>query len=377
LLTVDIIGRAIFQQYDIMLSSVVLLSGILLSKLFFKYQKYDLGILFIVLVFYVIGFYHVVIIDNYKTCYFISMVVPIVSCLLLEQYYLKISTIISSTVLFILCNYISGLWLFENYFFLYGMIPSSFLIIQFYQKLERLTIEKNELIEQLKGKNEEFLLFSNMMSHDLKAPLRNIEGFSTLLQRKLPDLDQKQRELFSFITAGAQSMRNLINDLLEYSKYSIQDYTFKNVDLDKLFNNLLLSFDYDIKKDNIQINKTGLYTVYGHEESLYLVFQNLISNAIKFQPKDDSHKPLIEITQKVNGTKSIIAIKDNGIGFDKNNLEELFMPFQRFHSNSEYEGTGLGMSIVTKIIDKHKGNIEVESELGSGSTFKVALAKSK
>jgi len=213
------------------------------------------------------------------------------------------------------------------------------------------------------------------MSHDIKAPLRNIEGFSTLLQRKLTNLDPKQRELFSFIISGAQSMRNLINDLLEYSKYSIQEYTFKKVDLDRLFDNLILTFDYDIKKDNIQIKKTGLSTVYGHEESLYLVFQNLMSNAIKFQPKDESHKPQIEISQKVNGTKSIVAIKDNGIGFDKNNLEELFMPFQRFHSSSEYEGTGLGMSIVTKIIDKHKGNIEVESELGHGSTFKVALAK--
>lgn len=356
-----------------MISSLLLLSGILASKILFKYDKYEQGIIFLAIVFYIIGFYHVFAIGNYNTCYFILMVVPIIASLLLENIYAKIILIISSSLLFLVCNYLLGFPIFENYFFFYGLIPSSALMIHFYNKLMELATEKNRLITALKERNEEMLLFSNMMSHDLKAPLRNIGGFSQLLQKKLTGLKEEDLQLFSFVDQGVDTLKKLIDNLLQYSRFSVNNYTFKEVNLEPLINKLLLNFKYDITNENITIVKSGLSVVHGHEASLLLVFQNLISNAIKYQPKDALHTPYIEIRQKRTQDKNIICIKDNGIGIDENKFEEIFMPFKRFHASSEYEGTGLGMSIVSKVIEKHNGKITVKSALGKGSTFSVSL----
>lgn len=373
LMLVDIAVCFFAQHYDYMLSSIILLVGILISKLLFENDKYDLGIFFLSVVFYGIGFYHTIVLENYNTCYFILLIAPVIASLLLEKIYIKYLLIAASSVLFLLCNYLSGFKLFENYFFYFGLYPSSFLMIHFYNKLKSLTIEKNNLIGELKGKNEEILLFSNMMSHDLKAPLRNIEGFSNLLQNKLTGLDKTDSELLSFIVSGVNSMKKLIDDLLQFSKFSISDYSFKEIDLENLIDKLLFSFNYDIEKCNVEIIKSDLSEVYGHEESLSLVLQNLISNSIKFQPKDELHKPKIEIRQKKDLEKDIIIVKDNGIGIDHQKVKEIFLPFKRLHSSSDYEGTGLGMSIVNKVIEKHNAKIEVESERGKGSTFIISL----
>lgn len=373
LLIGDILFCLLAKEYPLMISSIILLVGLLASKLLFKYDKYEQGIVFLAFVFYLIGFYHVLILGNHHTCYFILMIVPVIASLLLENFYAKIGLVISAAVLFLVCNYLSGFSLFENYFFFYGLVPSSALMIHFYNRLIELTSEKNLLIKELKEKNDEILLFSNMMSHDLKAPLRNINGFSQLLQKSLPNLNAEDKQLFSFITKGVDTLKNLIDDLLHYSRFSAGDYTFKEVDLEPLINKLLLNFTYDISKENITIVKSGLSKIHGHEASLLLVFQNLISNAIKYQPKDKLHQPHIEIKQTREGNSNIIHIKDNGIGIDKHKFEDIFKPFKRFHNSSEYEGTGLGMSIVNKVIEKHNGKIEVQSELGKGSTIAVSL----
>lgn len=373
LLLGDILFCFLAADYPLMVSSIILIGGILASKILFKYDKYQQGITFLAFLFYVIGFYHVLVLGNYHTCYFILLVVPIIASILLENFYIKIFLIISSSLLFLVCNYLLGFSLFENYFFFYGLIPSSALMIHFYNRLMELATEKNRLIQELKEKNEEMLLFSNMMSHDLKAPLRNIGGFSQLLQKKLTGLNQEELQLFSFITQGVNTLKKLIDDLLQYSRFSASNYVFKEVKLESLINKLLLNFKYDIANENVTIVKSGLSTIYGHEASLLLVFQNLISNAIKYQPKDKLHIPHIEIRQQNTQDKNIILVKDNGIGIDKNKFGEIFMPFKRFHTSSEYEGTGLGMSIVNKIVEKHNGNIEVQSELGKGSTFSISL----
>ena len=373
LLIGDILFCFLSGNYPLMVSSIILITGILASKILFNHDKYELGIVFLVFVFYLIGFYHVLVLENHHTCYFILMVAPIIASLLLENLYLKIGLIICSSLLFLVCNYLLGFPLFENYFFFYGLIPSSALMIHFYNRLIDLATEKNILIEELREKNEEVLLFSNMMSHDLKAPLRNIEGFSQLLQQKLTNLKPEEEQLFSFIIQGVGSLKKLIEDLLQFSRFSVSNYVFKEVELEPLINKLLITFNYDIEKANVKIVKSGLSKVYGHEESLLLVFQNLISNAIKYQPKNELHIPHIEIKQIKEGDKSVILIKDNGIGIEEKRFDEMFKPFKRFHTSSEYEGTGLGMSIVNKVIEKHNGKIKVESELGKGSTFAISL----
>lgn len=356
-----------------MISSLILISGILASKILFNYDKYEQGITFLAFLFYLIGFYHVLVLGNYHTCYFILLVVPIIASILLESLYIKVTLIISSTLLFLLCNYLLGFPLFANYFFFYGLFPSSALMIHFYNRLMELATEKNRLIEELKEKNEEMLLFSNMMSHDLKAPLRNIDGFSQLLQKQLTGLNPEELKFFSFISQGVRTLKKLIDDLLQYSRFSANNYAFKAIKVEPLINQLLLNFNYDITNKQVKIVKSNLSTIHGHEESLALVFQNLISNAIKYQPKEATHIPHIEIKQERVGNENIIFVKDNGIGIDSHKFKEVFMPFKRFHNASEYEGTGLGMSIVSKVIEKHNGKIDIQSTLGKGSTFSISL----
>ncbi|MFK7983487.1 MAG: ATP-binding protein [Saprospiraceae bacterium] len=373
LLIGDILLCFMAEDYPLMISSIILICGILASKILFNYDKYEQGITFLAFLFYVIGFYHVLTLGNYHTCYFILLVVPIIASILLESLYIKVFLIISSTLLFLLCNYLLGFPLFANYFFFYGLFPSTALMIHFYNRLMELAVEKNQLIQELKEKNEEMLLFSNMMSHDLKTPLRNIDGFSQLLQKQLTGLTSEEIKFFSFITKGVHTLKKLIDDLLQYSKFSTGNYEFKTIKVEPLINKLLLNFNYDITDKKVKIVKSNLSTIHGHEESLTLVFQNLISNAIKYQPKEASHIPHIEIHQKRIGNKNIILVEDNGIGIDSSKFKEVFMPFKRFHNTSEYEGTGLGMSIVNKVIEKHNGKIDIQSELGKGSTFSISL----
>lgn len=373
LLLGDILFCFLLEDYPLMFSSVILLIGILASKLLFQQDKYEYGITFLALLFYGIGFYHVLVLGNYHTCYFILMVVPIIASVLLESLYIKYFLMITSAFLFLFCNYLIGNSIFENYFFFYGLFPSCALMIHFYNRLIELTDEKNRLIHELKEKNEEMVFFSNMMSHDLKAPLRNIGGFSQLLQKKLTNLDAEESQLFSFITEGVKTLQKLIDDILQYSRSSVNNYVIQEVELEPLVNKLLSNFNYDITHKNVQVIKSELSTIHGHEESLVLVFQNLISNAIKYQPKDQTHIPQIEIKQQREENRNIISVKDNGIGIDKNKLTEIFIPFKRFHNTSEYEGTGLGMSIVNKVIEKHQGKIQVQSTKGVGSTFSISL----
>lgn len=189
----------------------------------------------------------------------------------------------------------------------------------------------------------------------------------------MTDIGPRESEMFDFIVDGVDNLKNIIDNIMDYSKFSANELDFEEVDFEKLFDKLEASLDYDIQNENVSISRGNLSNVYGHEESIYLVFQNLLSNAIKYQPKNEKHQPKIEITQVTKDNMSIISVEDNGIGIDQSGLTEIFLPFKRFHSNAEYEGTGLGMSIVKKIIEKHKGRIEAASEVGKGSKFTVFL----
>lgn len=373
LIVLDIAICWFTESYDFMLSSVILIIGLLLGALLARKSKLEYSVLMIALTFYVVGFYHVIVLDNHITCYFILLLAPVLAMILLENLYSKIFLVVASSLLFLLCNYLSGFGLLDNYFFYYGLIPASLMMLDYSTKLENLNNENKKTLEKLKEKNEEILLFSNMMSHDLKAPLNNIEGFSSILRKRLPQNDEENKELFSYVIDSVKSMKGLINDLLLYSKSSIDDYSFEELDLNQMIEKLLASFNYDIHKSNIKINTNNLTVIYGNKNSLILVFQNLISNSIKFQPKENSHIPQIEISQITSPQGHQIIISDNGIGIEAERIEEIFIPFRRFHSSSQYEGTGLGMSIVGKVIEKHNGSITIKSKIGEGTTIDISL----
>ena len=211
LVSLDILICFINDDLLLMLSSVYFLIGLLISRFLIKLEKIELGTLTIAFTLYFIGFYHVIVLGNQATCYFILIAVPIIGPLMLEKQSTRFLLFFSSMLLFPLCNYYSGIPLFENYFFYYGLIPSFISVLYFTKLLKEATEEKSLLIDQLKEKNDEILLYSNMMSHDLKAPLRSITGFSSLLLKKDLNLSEGDKKLFSYIIDGAEAMRNLID----------------------------------------------------------------------------------------------------------------------------------------------------------------------
>lgn len=299
------------------------------------------------------------------------MLAPLVCTFILNTLRVKLLLTGISCVLFLVTNYLAGMPLLTNYFFYFGLIPSVLTFLHFYEKLNNVTQEKNNLIKDLKERNEEMILYNNMMSHDLKAPLRSINGFAGILKNSITN--ERDKELFDFIIKGGESMSNLIDDLMLYSKSSLEEYEFDVVNLKEIIEEVLIHFKFELEEQNANIECSGLTNVYANRKTISLVFQNLISNALKYQPKSGKQQPLIKITQITEKEKTKILINDNGIGIEEQHLKRLFSPFVRLHSAQEYDGTGLGLSMVKKIIDKHNGKISVDSKIGSGSTFTIVL----
>lgn len=234
---------------------------------------------------------------------------------------------------------------------------------------------KTETLKLLENKHQDLLLFNNMMNHDIKAPLRSIKGFSYLLKRTQPT--ETQKEYLDFISNSASSLERLISDLLLYTKMNSIELEAENVNIDFVIEAICLSLKYDIEQKKGKIIKKNLpETIYGNEEGLRTVFQNLISNSIKYQPKEkDNHVPEIIIRYEEEEKFDVIFVEDNGIGIKEENIARLFTPFTRFHSAAEYEGTGLGLSICKNIMEKHNGEIKVVPQEKSGTCFRLRFAK--
>lgn len=236
--------------------------------------------------------------------------------------------------------------------------------------------EKERLAEELEKKNDELVMFSHMMSHDLKSPLRNIKSFATLLKKKLNLEQTNEIEYFGFIENSAEQMNTLIGDLLTYSKIEVEEKQFEPIDLVQIFENIKYQFQFDINQGKVQFDISPLPSINGNEDLLKTLFQNIISNGVKYQPKDKTnHIPTISITATEDKKHHHIFIADNGIGMSEKNVKQLFQPFKRFHNQNEYEGTGLGMSICKKVMDKHSGQITVENSDEFGTTLKLSFKK--
>ena len=234
---------------------------------------------------------------------------------------------------------------------------------------------KTETLQLLENKHQDLLLFNNMMNHDIKAPLRSIKGFSFLLKKTQPT--QEQKEYLDFISTSANNLEHLISDLLLYNKMNAVELKLEETDISFIIDSILLSLKYDIEQRNVKIVKKDLpQKIYASSDGLRTIFQNLISNSIKYQPKDiENHIPQIVISYKEEENFDVIYLDDNGIGIKKENVERLFTPFVRFHTAAEYEGTGLGLSICKKIVEKHKGKMEFIPKETRGSRFRLSFQK--
>lgn len=236
--------------------------------------------------------------------------------------------------------------------------------------------EKEILAGELKNKNEELITFSHIMSHDLKSPLQTIVAFSKLIKKKKPFNDIEQEKYFAYIENSAVSMAGLIDDLLAYSQIESEKKELKIVALNNIVEEVKSHFQFDLNHKKTILTIADLPNILGDEQMLKTLFHNLISNAIKYQPKNKTnHIPTILISHHTDNMSNFITIKDNGIGVDDKYVHQLFEPFKRFHANKDYEGTGLGMSICKKVMEKHCGQIELQSTSENGSKFKLTFPK--
>ncbi|MEM9896741.1 MAG: PAS domain S-box protein [Bacteroidota bacterium] len=232
---------------------------------------------------------------------------------------------------------------------------------------KQLEKEVSERTADLQKANSELESFTYSVSHDLRAPLRAINGFAQALKEDFQDrLDESANQYLNRITANGIKMGNLIDDLLEFSQMSRKKADFSEIDTNLLVHDLIESLFFE-NRGIIHVSK--LPVVVGDLQMLRQVFVNLIANALKYSSKSES--PRVEIFSKTHDDHTEISIKDNGVGFNMKYADKLFKVFSRLHSDNEFEGTGIGLALSKKIMDAQHGEIKAFSEQGNGATFKL------
>ena len=225
--------------------------------------------------------------------------------------------------------------------------------------------------DQLEQSNKELERFAYIASHDLREPLRTISSYTQLLARRYKgQLDSDADEFISFAVDGAARMQQLIDDLLEYSRVGTRGKEFIEANTKELLERVLKALQVSIDESQAKISYNGLPTVMADTTQLCQLFQNLIGNALKFR-SDQSLE--IEIRSELEGDEWHFVFSDNGIGIDEKYFDRIFQIFQRLHSREEYPGTGIGLALCKRIVDRHGGRIWVESEVGVGSSFHFTL----
>jgi signal transduction histidine kinase len=232
------------------------------------------------------------------------------------------------------------------------------------KKFEAVIKEKNE---ELARSNKELEQFAYVASHDLQEPLRMVASYTELLEERYKGkLDEKADKYIGYAVDGAKRMQGLINDLLVLSRVNSRGKAFAPTDCGKLVEKVMHEIGGAIEEKQAHIQVGALPVIMGDEGQLFQLFQNLISNAIKFH---GAEKPVVKVSAHQKKSEWIFSIEDNGIGIDPQFFERIFVIFQRLHERGAYQGTGIGLAISKKIVERHGGNLWVESEPGNGSTF--------
>jgi PAS domain S-box-containing protein len=236
---------------------------------------------------------------------------------------------------------------------------------------KRAHIKLSETVAKLERNNRELQEFAYVASHDLQEPLRKIQAFGDRLKRLPAALDEKGLDYMERMQAAALRMERLIDDLLSFSRVTTKAQPFVSTNLHDIATGIATDFRGMIDRAGGSIEVGTLPVANVDAQQIRLVFQNLIANAIKFQ--EPGAKPVVHIRSETNGQKYTVFVQDNGIGFDEKYLDRIFSPFQRLHPKGEYQGTGIGLAIVRKIVERHDGNVSAKSEPGKGATFVMTL----
>jgi len=244
-------------------------------------------------------------------------------------------------------------------------------------EIRKLNQELTERAVELAAANKELESFAYSVSHDLRAPLRHLVGYSELLQKQaLGSLDEKSQRYVQIILESAKRMGNLIDDLLAFSRIGRAETKTTSVDLQQLVADVAFEIGAQAKGQDISWNIGALPVCYGDRALLRVVLVNLLSNAVKFSGTRRPAK--VEVgSVDGNGDNSEIFVRDNGVGFDMQYVDKLFGVFQRLHRADEFEGTGIGLATVQRIVHRHGGTVRAEATEDQGATFYFSLSKAK
>ncbi len=276
--------------------------------------------------------------------------------------YLGLYTSITSEAILIMTE-------LENY---YTIVQEAAVKVFFYiqketeNQLRQVQEELSNKTKELIRSNSELEQFAYVASHDLQEPLRMINSYIQLLASRYKDqLDQDANDFIDFAVDGSNRMRILINSLLEYSRVN-RIKPFEYINVREILSEVLMDMDRSIRENSAIIQYSKLPDIYCDPVLTGLLFQNIIGNAIKFR---GAESPVISISAERKGGHHLFAIKDNGIGIRKEYFDKIFVIFQRLNSVDKYPGTGIGLAICKKIVERHGGEIWVTSEPGKGAVF--------
>jgi PAS domain S-box-containing protein len=240
-------------------------------------------------------------------------------------------------------------------------------------RVQERTTELNSYMAKLEQSNQALQDFAHIAAHDMKEPLRKVISFGNMLRQKSGNsLGQSGNDYLNRMLHATERMQSLLTGLLDYSRVATASEPFKAVDLSHLIGEVISDLEVRILKTGGEVHIGALPIISADPIQMRQLFQNLIGNALKFHKPGE--KPMVHVSSVSNNDSGCqIVVEDNGIGFDEQYLEKIFAPFQRLHGRSEYEGTGMGLAICKKIVERHGGSITAKSNPGADSTFIITL----
>ncbi len=229
-------------------------------------------------------------------------------------------------------------------------------------------------VAELSRSNQELEQFAYITSHDLAEPLRTVASYTQLLERRYAhQFDGDARDFMAYIVGGVQRMRALMDALLLYSKIGRRELAKQAVPLDRALDDALVNLAPAIRSANATVHREPLPMILGDRAEMTQVFQNLVGNALRYRMEGVA--PLVNVSARDEGEEWIVEVGDNGIGIEPQYFQRIFMIFQKLHPRDHSEGTGIGLAICKKVVERHGGRISVASEPGRGATFAVHLPK--
>jgi light-regulated signal transduction histidine kinase (bacteriophytochrome) len=242
-------------------------------------------------------------------------------------------------------------------------------------QLRQANLELQRQAEELRRSNEDLQQFAYSASHDLQEPLRMVTNYVQLLaQRYQGKLDGDADDFIKFAVEGTARMQELIDDLLNYARVQTKGRVFEQIDCEEVFERVLFMLQTKVEEENAVITHDPLPVVLADGVQLGQLLQNLLSNALKFH---GGEPPCVHVSAERKGHEWVFTVRDQGIGIDPQFAKRIFTIFQRLHTRSEFPGTGVGLAICKRIVERHGGRIWVESELGKGATFYFTLPVSR